>query len=404
MRVRLSGVECRRGVLMLNVTKLLCNVEQPMDALRYGQGAGAPRSARDRKPVVVWNVSRTCNLRCEHCYSDSRADKYPGELTHEQGRALLEDLAGFGVPAVLLSGGEPLARADTLELATYARSLGLKLTLSTNGTLIDEARAARIREIGFAYVGISIDGIGETNDRFRGVSGAFDRAMRGIRNCKAVGQKVGLRLTLTPWTVRDLDAIFDLIAAEDIERACFYHLVPTGRGRVAESLSAEDTRRAVDTIFRRTVQFWRDGRTREILTVDNHADAAYLYLSLLKEDSARAASALEALLWNGGGANSSGIGIADVDTQGNVHPDQFLQSVTLGNVKERKFSAIWTDESNATLAALRDRKGRLHGRCSVCTFLPICGGNFRARALNVRGDLWASDPGCYLSDAEIGVA
>ncbi len=389
---------------MLNVTKLLCNVEQPMDALRYGQGAGAPRSARDRKPVVVWNVSRTCNLRCEHCYSDSRADKYPGELTHEQGRALLEDLAGFGVPAVLLSGGEPLARADTLELATYARSLGLKLTLSTNGTLIDEARAARIREIGFAYVGISIDGIGETNDRFRGVSGAFDRAMRGIRNCKAVGQKVGLRLTLTPWTVRDLDAIFDLIAAEDIERACFYHLVPTGRGRVAESLSAEDTRRAVDTIFRRTVQFWRDGRTREILTVDNHADAAYLYLSLLKEDSARAASALEALLWNGGGANSSGIGIADVDTQGNVHPDQFLQSVTLGNVKERKFSAIWTDESNATLAALRDRKGRLHGRCSVCTFLPICGGNFRARALNVRGDLWASDPGCYLSDAEIGVA
>ncbi len=404
MRVRLSGVECRRGVLMLNVTKLLCNVEQPMDALRYGQGAGAPRSARDRKPVVVWNVSRTCNLRCEHCYSDSRADKYPGELTHEQGRALLEDLAGFGVPAVLLSGGEPLARADTLELATYARSLGLKLTLSTNVTLIDEARAARIREIGFAYVGISIDGIGETNDRFRGVSGAFDRAMRGIRNCKAVGQKVGLRLTLTPWTVRDLDAIFDLIAAEDIERACFYHLVPTGRGRVAESLSAEDTRRAVDTIFRRTVQFWRDGRTREILTVDNHADAAYLYLSLLKEDSARAASALEALLWNGGGANSSGIGIADVDTQGNVHPDQFLQSVTLGNVKERKFSAIWTDESNATLAALRDRKGRLHGRCSVCTFLPICGGNFRARALNVRGDLWASDPGCYLSDAEIGVA
>ncbi|MHB8434082.1 MAG: radical SAM protein [Candidatus Tyrphobacter sp.] len=404
MRVRLARVECAHGISMLNVTKLLCDVEQPMDALRYGQGAGAPRSARDRKPVVVWNVSRTCNLRCEHCYSDSRADRYAGELTHEQGRALLDDLAAFRVPAVLLSGGEPLARADTLELAAYARSLGLKLTLSTNGTLIDEARAARIREIGFAYVGISIDGIGETNDRFRGVSGAFDRAMRGIRNCKAVGQKVGLRLTLTPWTVRDLDAIFDLIAAEDIERACFYHLVPTGRGRVAESLSAEDTRRAVDTIFRRTVQFWRDGRTREILTVDNHADAAYLYLSLLKEDSARAASALEALLWNGGGANSSGIGIADIDTQGNVHPDQFLQSVTLGNVKERAFSAIWTDETNATLAALRDRTDRLHGRCSVCTFLPICGGNFRARAFNLHGDLWASDPGCYLSDAEIGIA
>ena len=387
---------------MLNVTKLLCGLDQPMDALRYGHGSGAPASAAARKPVVVWNVSRTCNLRCVHCYSDSEARRYPGELTFEQGKARLDDLAAFGVPAVLLSGGEPLARKDVLDLAEYGRSLGLKFTLWTNGTLIDEAAAARIRALGFAYVGISIDGIGATNDRFRGVAGAFERALRGVRNCKAAGQKVGLRLTLTPATIADLDAIFDLIEAEDIERACFYHLVPAGRGRGAGTLDPAQVRAAVDTIFRRTRQFAAAGSPREILTVDNHADAPYLYLTLLREgDAARAEAALAALAWNGGGANASGTGIADIDAQGNVHPDQFLQSLTFGNVTERPFSAIWTDRSNATLAALRDRTGRIHGRCASCRFLALCGGNFRARAFNLTGDLWASDPGCYLEDGEI---
>jgi radical SAM protein with 4Fe4S-binding SPASM domain len=373
-----------------------------MDALRYGQGKDAPRSAHERKPVVVWNVSRTCNLRCLHCYSDSHARKYPGELTHAEGIELLEDLARFGVPAVLLSGGEPLARADTLDLAEFGRTLGLKFTLSTNGTLITETTAQRIRDIGFAYVGISIDGIGATNDGFRGVKGAFDRAVRGIRNCKAVGQKVGLRLTLTPQTVSDLDEIFGFIETENIDRACFYHLVPTGRGRGAMTLSHAQTRKAVDTIFRRTREFVAAGTPREILTVDNHADAAYLYLTLLDYDPEQAARAYAALLWNGGGANSSGIGIADIDPQGNVHPDQFFQSVILGNVKIRPFSKIWTDQSNELLQALRASKRRIHGRCAQCRFMPICGGNFRARAFNMTGDLWASDPGCYLDDAEIG--
>ena len=387
---------------MLNVTKLLCGLDQPMDALRYGHGMGAPRSARERKPVVVWNVSRTCNLRCLHCYSDSYARKYPGELNHAQGIELLKDLAAFGVPAVLLSGGEPLARRDTLALAEFGRILGLKFTLSTNGTLIDERTAERIHDIGFSYVGISIDGIGATNDGFRGVAGAFDRAARGIRNCKAVGQKVGLRLTLTPQTVQDLDEIFDFIEAEGIDRACFYHLVPTGRGRGAMMLGPAQTRAALDTIFKRTREFAANGTPREILTVDNHADAAYLYLTLLEDDPIQAARAYDAMAWNGGGANSSGIGIADIDPQGNVHPDQFFQSVILGNVKTQPFSRIWTDQSNELLQALRSSKKRIHGRCADCRFRPICGGNFRARAFNMTGDLWASDPGCYLDDATIG--
>ncbi|MBV8196664.1 MAG: radical SAM protein [Candidatus Eremiobacteraeota bacterium] len=386
---------------MLNVTKFLCGIEQPMDHLRYGAGAGAPKSAAERRPVVVWNVTRTCNLDCIHCYSDSAARAYEGELTHAQGRALLEDLAQFDVPAVLFSGGEPLARPDLLELAAYARGLGLRVTLSTNGTLLNERKAQQIKALGFTYVGISLDGIGAVNDAFRGKPGAFKRAVRGIRNCKAVGQKVGLRLTLTPHNVRALDTIFDFIEAEHIERACFYHLVPAGRGRGQTALTHEESRRAVETIFRRTRRLAAKGDPREILTVDNHTDGAFLYMTLFAEDPPAAERAYSALAWNGGGRYSSGVGIADIDAQGFVHPDQFWQSAVLGNVKQRPFSEIWTDPRNELLAGLRDRLTRLRGRCATCRFLPLCGGNFRVRALAATGDVWAPDPACYLSDAEI---
>jgi radical SAM protein with 4Fe4S-binding SPASM domain len=390
---------------VINVTKMLYDLDQPMDHLRYGVGSDAPRSAKDRKPVVVWNVSRTCNLNCIHCYADSHNEKYEGELSHEQGIALLDDLARFGVPAVLLSGGEPLARRDTLDLAAYGRSIGLKLTLSTNGTLIDLRTAQKIKDLGFTYVGISLDGIGPTNDYFRGKEGAFDRAVRGIRNCVEVGQKVGLRLTLTPHNVRDLDGIFDFIDKEGVQRACFYHLVSAGRGRGEVDLSHEDSRKAVDTIIRRTREFVEKGDPREILTVDNHADGPYLYMHLLREDPPAAQKCFELLSWNGGGRFSSGVGIGDIDPQGNVHPDQFWQSIILGNVKERPFSEIWTDPSNDLLAGLRDRLPRLKGRCATasCRFQPQCGGNFRVRAHVATGDPWEADPACYLTDQEIAL-
>lgn len=387
---------------MINLTKMLCGLAQPNDDLRYGEGRGAPKSAAERKPVVVWNVTRTCNLRCEHCYADSDAKAYAGELTHAEGKRLLDDLADFGVPAVLLSGGEPLARRDTLDLAEYGRSLGLKFTLSTNGTLIDGATAKRIRDIGFSYVGISFDGIGETNDRFRGKPGAFIRAVRGIRECQAVGQKVGLRLTLTPQTIHDLDEIFDFIDREGIDRACFYHLVPAGRGTGHVDLSPVETRAALTTIARRTRKFASDGDPREILTVDNHADGPFYYLMLEREGRHEQAQRMyDALAWNGGARFSSGVGICDIDPQGNVHPDQFWQTAFLGNIKQRSFREIWTDPENTLLDALRDRLPLLKGRCAACTFLPLCGGNFRARALALTGDPWASDPACSLSDGEI---
>jgi len=400
---------------MIGITTLYADRNTPSDGLRYGRQRLDGIRARDvvthtppahaglRRPVVVWNVGRRCNLHCVHCYSDSANRAYEGELTTAEGFALLDDLAAFGVPVLLLSGGEPLMRPDIFELIAHARSRGLRTTLSTNGTLITAAVAERLRALEVSYVGISLDGIGRTNDMFRGHKGAFDKAMAGFRHCKAVDQRVGLRMTLTRRNCQDLDQLFDFIEAEEIDRACFYHLVYSGRGSAADELTPEVARAAVDTILRRTRDFAERGLRKEIFTVDNHADGPYLYLKLLREDPVRAAEVLSLLQWNGGGLHSSGVGLADIDFLGNVHPDQFWMEHTLGNVTDRPFSEIWQDLSDPLLAGLRDRAPLLKGRCGSCQWKDVCGGSFRVRALQVHGDPWAEDPGCYLTDEECGL-
>jgi radical SAM protein with 4Fe4S-binding SPASM domain len=318
---------------------------------------------------------------------------------------MLADFAEFGVPVVLLSGGEPLTRIDILDLAIYARSLGMRVTLSTNGTLITPYIAKRIAEIGVGYVGISLDGVEATHDSFRGQAGAFEAAMHGLRCCRAAGVKTGLRLTLTRHTVQDLDALFEIVEREGIERVCFYHLVPSGRGRFLQDdlLTPLETRAAVDTIIRRADDYVRRGMPIEVLTVDNHADAGYLYLWALREKGPEVAERIRDQARRGGG-NRSGVAIAHVDFRGQVHPDQFWWQAALGNVRLKPFSTIWSDASIQLLADLRNRKELLKGRCHDCRFLDICNGNFRARAAALTGDQWAPDPACYLTDEEIGVS
>ncbi|TDA69345.1 MAG: putative heme d1 biosynthesis radical SAM protein NirJ1 [Clostridia bacterium] len=390
---------------MISVTKLLCDSHYFGDSLRYHHSSSQSRhgTTSGSGPVVVWNCTRTCNLHCIHCYSDSEAKKYAGELSTEEAKAFIDDLAAFKVPVILFSGGEPLTRPDLLDLAAYAGKKGIRSTISTNGTLITPQVARELKEIGVGYVGISLDGIGENNDRFRGRKGAFELALRGIHNCLEVGQRVGLRFTINRHNYAELGAILDLVEAEGIPRVCFYHLVYSGRGSamVREDISHAETRAALDLIMERTLDFHRRGLEKEILTVDNHADGVYTYLKLSRENPARASQVLELLRANGG--NRTGIAIAEVDWYGNVHPDQFTQNHTLGNVRERPFGEIWTDTTHPILAGLKDRKPLLKGRCRLCQWLDLCNGNFRARAEAVSGDFWESDPACYLTDAEIGL-
>lgn len=401
---------------MIDISVLYGGLETPSTPHRYGrkitqidppehQRMAVAKTAKDRRPIVVWNLTRTCNLKCIHCYTDSEAKKYPDELTTAQCKSVLDDLAAFKVPAVLFSGGEPLVRPDLFELAAYARDLGLHVVLSTNGTLIDREIALRFRDLKFAYIGISLDSAhAQVHDEFRGMKGAFQRTMQGFRHCVEVGQKVGLRLTLTRHTAQDLDAIFDFIEREGIDRACFYHLCPAGRGKSLDMLTPAQSRAAMDTIIRRTGGYIERGKRIEILTVDNHCDGPYLYLKMKAENHPRAEQVLEMLKWNGGGRYSSGVGIADIDFYGNVHADQFSMYRSFGNVKERKFSEIWQDTSNPIMAGLKDRLPLLKGRCGQCKFKEFCAGSLRARAEITTGDAWESDPGCYLTDAEIGIA
>ncbi len=397
---------------MINVSKLYCDQVTPGDWLRYGkegsgerQGDIVPRQASDRRPIVVWNITRACNLKCVHCYNDSGMGKPSSEISTGQAKTVLDDLANFGVPSVLFSGGEPLMRPDLFELLGHAAQRGLRTVISTNGTLIDAKVARKMAQQRVSYVGISLDGVGLTNDRFRGVPGAFDRAVKGIRNCQDAGLRVGLRLTLTKRNVQDLQALFDFFEAENIERACFYHLVPSGRaGAIADArLSHTQCKGAIETILAKTRQFKETGRKTDILTVDNHADGVLLYLKLLSEDPVRAASVWNLLTWNGGGMNSSGVGIGCIDFSGKVHPDQFWWHYSLGDVREKHFSEIWTNKNDPLLKGLRNRRKYVKGRCRFCEFFDACGGSLRVRADLYFRDPWAPDPACYLTDDEIGL-
>jgi 12,18-didecarboxysiroheme deacetylase len=323
------------------------------------------------------------------------------EMNTAAGKALIDDLAQFKVPVILFSGGEPLVRKDLPELAEYAVAKGLRAVISTNGTLISLDLAHTLKKIGLSYVGISLDGIGAINDRFRGVPGAFEKALNGIRNCQKAGIKVGLRFTINKFNVKEIPGIFDLLEEMDIPRVCFYHLVYSGRGSdlVKEDLTHKETRKAVDLIINRTYDLHKKGKAKEVLTVDNHADGPYLYLRLLKENSKRAEEVLELLKMNEG--NSSGRGIGCVSWDGSVYADQFWRHYSFGNVLKRPFSQIWTQPEDPLLLKLKDKKQYVTGRCAGCSWLDICGGNFRVRAEAISGDVWAPDPACYLTDEEI---
>ncbi|MCP3056272.1 heme d1 biosynthesis radical SAM protein NirJ [Aurantimonas marianensis] len=355
------------------------------------------------KPVVIWNLTRRCNLRCRHCYTSSADVAFPGELTHEQAMGVLEDLGGFGIPALILSGGEPLARRDVFEIAERARQMKMYLALSTNGTAIVGAAADRVAEIGFDYVGISLDGIGETNDWFRGKVGAFDEALAGVRACKERDIKVGLRFTITEDNAHQLSEMLALADAEGVDKFYLSHLVYAGRGdkHRGEDAGWSRSRHAMELLIDRAWVAAAEGMPLEIVTGNNDADAVYFLRWAERLFPAERVAHLRAHLEAWGG-NSSGLGVANIDPQGNVHPDTYWSDYTIGSVKEHRFSELWTGD-DPMLAQLRRRPRPLKGRCGACAYQSVCGGNTRIRALQLTGDPWAEDPACYMSDAEIGV-
>jgi 12,18-didecarboxysiroheme deacetylase len=390
---------------MVGISKLYLGTVEVSDPLRYGRRSSQLPShllqfSADKKPVVVWNVTSRCNLTCTHCYASTGTEA--ADLSTDEALSVIDDVAAFGAPVLLFSGGEPLVRPDILTLARHASQRGLRVVFSTNGTLIDDRMAAEFKALGLSYAGISIDGTEAVHDRFRRCQGAFQRSLEGIRRCRDAGVKVGLRVTMTQDNVDEIPAIFDLMEAERIPRICLYHLVYCGRGAAIANhdLSDERRRATLDLIIDRTVQLHRRGFPVEVLTVDNHCDGPYLYLRMLREKNPRANDVMSLLRMNGG--NSTGHGLACISWDGTVYPDQFWRNKPVGNVRKQPFSKIWGNPApGSLLALLREKKKHGTGRCVTCRFLDVCGGNFRARAEAATGDVWGVDPACYLTDAEI---
>jgi heme d1 biosynthesis radical SAM protein NirJ len=355
-------------------------------------------------PVVIWNLIRRCNLACQHCYSISADVDFAGELTTPEIERTMDDLKAFGVPVLILSGGEPLLHPDIFAISRRAKAMGFYVGLSTNGTLIDEALLPKIAEIGYDYVGISLDGIAATHDRFRRKAGAYDASLGAVRLLRAAGIKVGLRFTLTQNNAHDLPALLALIEREDVDKFYLSHLNYGGRGNINRRTDAAlaTTRRAMDLLFEACWRHLEAGRPKEFVSGNNDADGVYL-LHWVRARFPERAAHVEAKLAQWGG-NASGVNVANIDNLGNVHPDTFWWDHTLGNVKERPFSDIWRDTSDPIMAGLKARPRRVGGRCGECAHFAICGGNTRVRAWQAFGDPWAEDPACYLDDDELGIA
>ncbi|MGO1119963.1 heme d1 biosynthesis radical SAM protein NirJ [Rhodovibrionaceae bacterium A322] len=365
-----------------------------------------PTAVRERKgpirPVVIWNLIRRCNLKCRHCYAVSADVDFPGELSPNQAMTVLEDLAAMKIPALILSGGEPLLRPDIFDISRRAKKLGLYTALSTNGTPITAELADKVAAIGYDYVGISLDGIGKVNDWFRGQKGAFDEALQGLRNCRDRGVKVGVRFTLTEDNADQFPLLLDLVEEEKIDKFYLSHLVYSGRGNKnrAEDADWSLTRNAMETLFERAWKAIERGEDRDYVTGNNDADGVFLLTWAAQRFSPKETAHLRQHLEAWGG-NASGLGVANIDNLGQVHPDTYWPGYTLGNVKERPFSEIWSRTDDPLLTGLRQRPRQIKGRCGDCGFFSICGGNTRVRALQLTGDPWAEDPACYLNDREI---
>lgn len=391
---------------MIGCTKLLCGTATVSEAIKFNRTDNIPpqflQFSDKNRPLVVWNTTNRCNLRCKHCYINAEDIDYSNELTHDEAREFIRDLAAMKAPVLLFSGGEPLLRKDLFELGRYAVDMGLRAVISSNGTLIDDEMAQKIKMAGFQYVGISIDGGRETHDDFRNKKGAFDEALRGVKACQKIGIKTGVRFTVNKHNQQDLPEIFDILKNEGIPRFCMYHLVYAGRGEqmIEMDTTLDEKRKILELVSQKTVELHNQGVEVEILTTDNHADGIYLLNQIRRRQPERSEEIIKLLEMHGG--CSAGTKFANVDPQGNVHPCQFWQDYSVGNIREKPFSEIWTSDDEL-MVKLREKEKHVTGKCGSCNYKSLCAG-CRIRARAVYGDIWAEDPACYLTAAELSIA
>jgi heme b synthase len=351
--------------------------------LNYSKKSILPDTLR----MVAWEVTRSCNLACVHCRASSLCGPYPEELTTDEGKKLLDDIAALSNPVIILTGGEPLLRPDIYELAAYGDRKGLRMVLATNATLVTEEIARKMLNAGIKRVSVSIDGLNAaSHDGFRGVLGAFDGAMTGIEAMKKAGMEFQINTTITQANLAQIEGILDLAVRLGAAAHHIFLLVPTGRGKdlADQEISPQDYEKTLDWFHEKSLT----------CPIQLKATCAPHYYRIFhqRKNEANAPSPAQSdrhpfqTMTRGCMGGSS---FCFISHTGQIQPCGYLE-LDCGQLKETNFADIWKDSD--IFRNLRDLK-QLKGKCGHCEFMRVCGG-CRARAYEITGDYLAEEPFC----------
>ncbi len=340
--------------------------------------------------MLIWNITNDCNLSCEHCYASSgKREKYE-MITPEHVLSAVKSLKKADVKAVILSGGEPLMSPYLFDIAKIIKDEGFAVSLSTNGTMINEKNVGIINSL-FNYVGISIDGSEKTHDGFRKKEGAYKASIKSLRLLTANRINAGLRISLTSYNYRDLGFIFKLAEKEGVKKIYISHLVYSGRGNSISEINKQVHKKISLYIAEMAFNYIKKGIPISIVTGNNEPDAILL-LAMFKRFYPEFYENMYDQILNWGG-NQSGNRIINIDYSGFVKPDPFFK-YSGGNIKERDFFEIINNDK--LFSELRQTPRKLKGRCEKCKYLRICNGGSRARAYAVYEDYFQEDPACFM--------
>ena len=341
--------------------------------------------------MIAWEVTRSCNLNCVHCRAASERGPYEGELTTEECRQFIDAVAAFSRPVVILTGGEPLLRSDIFDIARYAAQEGLRVVMAVNGTLVDGNTAAEAKRAGIQRVSISLDGADpESHDRFRGVAGAFDGALEGVRRLREAGIDFQINTTVTRRNLSEIEDILRLAVKLGAVAHHIFILVPTGRGKdlAEDDVSPHDYERVLQWFY----------QERDKVSLQLKATCAPQYYRIVHQQGGTVTPT-----GHGEGLDTftrgclGGVSFCFVSHTGDVQPCGYLE-ITCGNIREKPFRAIW--EESELLQRLRDTN-QLRGKCGRCEYRVVCGG-CRARAFTLGGDYLGEEPFCPYEPKERG--
>ena len=349
--------------------------------------------------LVVWDITKACNLKCRHCYSSS-GTKSPNELNTREVKKIIDDLDRMGVVALAFSGGEPLMRKDFFEIASYTARKNIYVAVASNGTLITESIAKKLKHAGVRYVEVSLDGIRpETHDRFRGVKGAWEKTVNGIKNCQGQGLMTAIATTATRSNYDEIENIIDFAEKLGVDRFIEFNFIPTGRGRfaAAEDLTPEQREKMLRMLYRRSktsnIEIFSTAPQYARLAVESIINHTGEEISFTFYGGHMKGKTLElAEFISGCGAGRL---YCAISSSGKVRPCVFMP-IVVGDLKKDRFSDIW--KNAPVFRSLRTRKDA-KGRCASCTYRYVCGG-CRSRAYGYYGDIYEVDPGCIYNKEE----